>query len=430
MISNIIKNDYIVNIFSKICNLSFAIGASSFITRYMGNAIKGDYAYITSFVAILGVLCNLGVYQAYPNQVKNGLKNAKQKFADFYFLQLIIYLSLAVYVYIILNVVIEKETAFLFLQIMLVTSFSTLSSQIIMISIVEHPLFRSVAQIITSFVNFCLCAIVFLSVKTATVLIPIFILLIKDFLMVVLILKNEKIMPKPWNADMLLFGKMVKFGFLPMITSLLLNLNYKMDVFMLKWFTTSATVGIYSIGIYFADQIWLIPDSFKEVLFSRVVKKGFKKSFNMSIKLSIYITLFMCIAVAALGRLGIFILYGREFLGAYYSMLVLLIGIPFMSVFKVVSPLFITEGKTGRYFINLLCGVIINIIMNYMLIPSLGAIGAAIATISSQIACGSIAICLYRNDTKDKISDLIIPSLNDIHMLKRIFNKDVSVKKV
>ena len=429
MIKKLFKNDYILNILSKICNLAFAVGASSFITRFMGDSVKGDYAYITSFAAIAAIICNFGVYQGYPNQVKNGLKDAKQKFADMFFLQMLVYIVLAGIVYLCVRYLIGLETAFLALLIMLVTLFSMMSSQVIMICMVEHPLFRSIAQIITSFVNFVICAVVFLTFKTPNVVIPVVVLLIKDLLMIILILFKERIMPKPWKVDLELLLRMIRFGFLPMVTSLVLNLNYKMDVFMLKWLTTSATVGIYSVGVYFADQIWLIPDSFKEVLFSRAVKKDARKSFNNSIKISVFVTSIVCVFVAILGRLGIRILYGTDFIGAYYSMLILLIGIPFMSIFKVISPLFIAEGKTGRYFLNLVFGVIINVLLNYFLIPVLGGCGAAIATVSSQIVCGIVAILLYRMDNKEKVSELLIPTKEDINTIKSALKKGHSKKK-
>ncbi|MBR4979433.1 MAG: flippase [Clostridia bacterium] len=424
MLKRILKNNYILNIISKICNLVFAVGASAFITRFMGDSLKGEYAYITSFAAISSIFCNLGVYQAYPNQVKNGLENAKQKFVDVFFLQMALCILLGAGIlsvmYIVPQFAPQTLTA---LMIILVTIFSMMSSQIIMICMVEHPLFRSIAQIITSFVNLIICAAVFFLVKTPNIIIPVIALLSKEVLMIALILFKEKVLPKPWKADLKLFAKLVGFGFLPMVTSLLLNVNYKMDVFMLKWLTTSATVGVYSVGVYFADQIWLIPDSFKEVLFSRAVKVDARKSFNLSIKLSIVITAFVCVLVAIFGKIGIYILYGTEFLNAYDSLLILLIGIPFMSIFKVISPLFITEGKTGRYFINLLCGVVINFILNFTLIPNYGIYGAAIATIASQMVCGIVALVMYKSGTDEKISQILIPSKSDIKAITQLLKR-------
>ena len=86
MLGKLFKNDYVINFVSRVSSLVFSIGASALITRYMGDSIKGDYSYITNFAAIASVVCNFGVYHGYPNQVKNGLENAKQKFVDFYFL--------------------------------------------------------------------------------------------------------------------------------------------------------------------------------------------------------------------------------------------------------------------------------------------------------------------------------------------------------
>ena len=416
MINKIIKNQYLLNMINKIISLLLGILSSAFITRYMGSSLKGEYSYIVSVSSVVSIVLNFGIYQAYPYQIKQGLKNAQKKFLNIFAMQFILYIIIS-------GTIAICTKDFKLAGIALIIPFNVLVSQVTMIGMVEFPTFRSFALIIVAFVNVILCYITF-KFLSRNLYYSIAILLIKDVIFIIMVLIKARVFPNPFIIDVKLFFETFKFGLLPMLTTLLLNMNYKMDIVMLRQFDTSAAVGIYSVGVSIADYLWLIPDSFKEVLFSRAAKENSVNSFNLSIKLSTIMTTVISIGVFSLGRNVISFLYGSEFFNSFDITVILLIGIPFMSIFKIISPLFVSQGKTKLYFIILLVTIVINFVLNYILIAVMSLSGAAFATIISQIICGMFTLYMYIKINNIRTSSVFMFNRNEIDNIKSLLIKN------
>lgn len=415
MIRNLFKNAYIINMMNKVMSLLLGFVTSIFVARYMGASLKGDYAYIVSVAGILNIVLNLGIYHTYPNQVKKGLQNAKQKFIDIYVLQFLIYEVLAV----LLGLLVSDP---LILLIGVLAPVMTLASQITMIGMVDFPIYRSLSLIGVAAFNLAayMCLFFFFP---KSIWLSVLVLILKDILFVCLILGKLKIMPHPFRAERELTKEAIKFGMFPMLTALLLNLNYKMDIIMIRAFGTSAWAGIYSVAVTIADYLWLIPDAFKEVLFSKSVQENATDAFNASIKISVILTTMASGVLLVFGYWFIPVIYGKGFESVYSIMVILLIGIPFMSIFKILSPLYVTQGDTKSYFINLLCGIVCNVILNIILIPRLGLAGAAAATITSQIVCGIYAITRYIKKNEVPMKDIFTITSREKEMIKGFIRK-------
>lgn len=415
MLKKIFSNAYVVNMLNKISTLLLGAVSSIFVTRYMGTSIKGNYAYVVSVSAILGILLSLGMDQIYPRLLKQGVQGVKQKIIDIYTTQFV----LAEILFLTTALLIDTP---IYLYIGILTPITAFTSQIAMVGMVEFPVYRSMSLIISAVVNF-IAYIVLYFFCPRHLWFVIVVLALKDLIFITMILIKIKIRPHIFKIDRKFLVEIIKMGFFPMLTALLLNLNYKVDVIMVRGFETSVAAGIYSTAVTIADYLWLVPDSFKEVLFSKSVKKETTGAFNLSIKLSILIIVALSICLIGFGGFLIPFVYGQEFADSYSIICILLIGIPFMSIFKILSPLYISQGDTKSYFLNLLCGVLCNIFLNSMLIPRMGIAGAAIGTVFAQIVCGIFAVTnyIYKNDVS--IKALIVFSKEEIQIVKKVFRR-------
>ncbi len=55
-IINMLKNEYVLSVVTKCCNLMISIIVSAIIARYLGTAIKGQVAYISNVSAITAIV--------------------------------------------------------------------------------------------------------------------------------------------------------------------------------------------------------------------------------------------------------------------------------------------------------------------------------------------------------------------------------------
>lgn len=124
----------------------------------------------------------------------------------------------------------------------------------------------------------------------------------------------------------------------------------------------------------------MIPDAFREVLFSRTAKDDAIEEVTMSMKVNFYLTLLMILGILVLGRPVIRILAGAEYLPAYPVTVMLIAGIIPMSYFKIIGTLLLAQGKKGVYLGMLSASVAVNILCNTITIPLWGKMGAAVAS--------------------------------------------------
>jgi O-antigen/teichoic acid export membrane protein len=112
------------------------------------------------------------------------------------------------------------------------------------------------------------------------------------------------------------------------------------------------------------------------------------------------------------------ILYGKEYVKTGLSMIILLIGIPFLAIGKVSSVYFYTNGKT-RIHMQISFGVLlVNLVANFFLIPKYGIYGAAITSTVSYIFYAIVyLIVLSRYGIKAR--KILIVDKSDINMLKK-----------
>ena len=112
------------------------------------------------------------------------------------------------------------------------------------------------------------------------------------------------------------------------------------------------------------------------------------------------------------------ILYGIDYLTAYIPLIILVFGI-WIGVLGNIHYIWMTcENKEKYSLFYSFCGSFANIILNAILIPKYGIIGAAIATLSSQIFSNIIAF-LFIKDARC-LSFMLLKSLNPIIGIKEL----------
>lgn len=413
MIKNLFKNKYFLTLFVKVTSLTMSIVSSALLARYMGASIKGQYATVESVAQIVSVFLNLGIYHIYPQMIKDNLKEARQKFIDIFFFLFVIYSTVGL------------AWCLAARDIMLVyycsiSIVSCLVAQLTMVCMVEYPIYRSLSTLVLAVVNFVLSIIIFLSGIERFLFVPMSLLLFKDVLFILIVMAKLKTMPRINKVDYGLLKIFVAKGIVPMLTALLLKLNYKVDIIMLNFFkAANSSIGSYSVGVSIADQLWIVPEAFKEVLYSSAKEKKSERSFVLSLKISSCMLLFMILGMFLVGNYVVYFLYGVEFKCAFPCMCILLIGVPFMGIFNIMNPYYLSQGKYSIHMLNLALGVISNIIVNSILIRSYTIYGAAVATSVSQIVCGIFASYQFSRGTNISIKEMFIPGKKDV---KEVFN--------
>lgn len=170
------------------------------------------------------------------------------------------------------------------------------------------------------------------------------------------------------------------------------------DTIMLGIFKTSSDVGVYAVVLKIAVIISFTLQAINSILAPKLSHayhaknyKSFDNLIKHSTQLNFIISLFTIVLIIIFRNfiLGIF---GEEFKAASDALIILSLG-QFFNAFC--GPVGIVLQMTGRQklFQNiLLCGLTINVVLNFILIGPYGITGAAIASAVSLVIWNSIAL--------------------------------------
>ena len=198
--------------------------------------------------------------------------------------------------------------------------------------------------------------------------------------------KNKFFWEKP------LFKKLRKYGIqLILLDSIGLVFAYS-DRLLITYFRTLGEVGIYSAVFPTAYLLWYLPNSIIKVLLpitSELWNKGLKIELKKGIELLYRFTLIIVLPVTLIifvfSDIILELLYGNNFIIGGTALKLLVIGIMFYSFYAINGEIFLGIGKPQINTKILGSGAVINIILNFILIPKFGFTGAALATMLSYI---------------------------------------------
>ena len=173
------------------------------------------------------------------------------------------------------------------------------------------------------------------------------------------------------------------------IMNLLISVNYSIDVLMLNVMGSSdVQIGIYGLAYSLSNMLWIVPDAFKEAVYNKSVKSDDYRFIFKCFVINIAICAAILVCFIFLGKFFLDIVYGEEYVVSYETILVLFAGVIPMIAFKLIHPIYVNSGKSLLVAILLIIAVVANVVASIFLIPSHGALGAAIATVISYTICG------------------------------------------
>jgi len=408
MLGRLLKNEYFVSISNKISLAVISMLTSVVLNRYLGSAIKGEYVSLIAITGIASTVLDLGIYQAYPYYKKNMGAPMLDSFANLIFIQFVLYSAAAA-----VAAVFTGNIVYSFVILLIPTSVYSLQLNNMILTV--DIKYRSRANTISSLFNLGIITVLFVFLRRCdNVLIPLAVLFGKQLVIIGLMLRRIPLRFRVKEVDRSLVRQVLKFGFYPMLTLLLLTLNYKTGVLILKYLNVpKAGIGIFSTGVALSEYMWIIPDGFKDVMYNKTAKGNPIEELLLVLKAALLVGILSVAGISLFGRQIIILLYGVEFAPAYKVTIVLFAGVISMMYFKIIGTLFLSNGKREIYFYTLLASVTLNIVLNFALIPRFEIMGAAVSTAVSYTVMGAVFVFRFSRMYHIKLFRMFVMNKRD-----------------
>lgn len=175
------------------------------------------------------------------------------------------------------------------------------------------------------------------------------------------------------------------------VSSLMLTIFVQTDRIMLKLMVGDVETGLYSAAYTCANMFNFvfaaIIDSMRPEIFNakRQSQEAFEYKMSELYSVIIYFSLFVCVMMTLFAPLIIKIMYGSQYLEAV-NMLRVAVWFSTFSYCGAVRNIWILAEEKQKYmWIINTSGAVMNIVLNYFLIPVIGGMGAAVASVVTQM---------------------------------------------
>ena len=175
------------------------------------------------------------------------------------------------------------------------------------------------------------------------------------------------------------------------IPALMVSIFAETDKLMLKWMLGQTVVGYYAAAVTICGLSSFvcaaILDSFRPMIFEnkRISNASYEGSVTQLYSVILYSSLIQCVGIAVLAGVLVQVLYGADYAPAVPVIRVLVWYTGFSYLGAVRDIWLLGENKQNLLWKINLCGVLCNVVLNLLLIPVWGMLGAAAASLATQI---------------------------------------------
>lgn len=222
-----------------------------------------------------------------------------------------------------------------------------------------------------------------------------------------------------FSFDKSIFSKMLRYGIKGYVASLFAFLILKADLYLINTMLGVKELGLYSIASSIGDYIFMISVAVGTILFPKVAELGIDAKI-----FTVRAMHFVFLAVTGSSLLLFFFaeplvvfMFGRQFSGSLPAIFWLIPGIIFFSLSILLMNHFAGRGNPPIVIWSPAVAFIINIVLNIVLIPLYGIIGAAAASSAAYTIMFLINAVYFLHMEKVSVRTFLLPHKEDVHYL-------------
>lgn len=233
------------------------------------------------------------------------------------------------------------------------------------------------------------------------------------------VLPNFKLSFKEDIQPVLVF---ISLGHLAYIVNFI---TYRIDYWIIEHYKGVEELGYYAQAVGMGQMFWYVSTPIATVLAPFLTSDHSNDGINIFkffSRVNFSLT-FSLLFITCLFANYIFPIYGPQFSNSVLSFRIISLGILMASVSKVLAVYFIAKNKIIYNLIASIIGMLVAIILDIILIPLYGKIGASIATSTSYFSITIVVIIFLKSKFELNLKNILIVTKDDVLVIKhKIYN--------
>lgn len=403
--------------------ITFAVGI--LVARYLGPANYGILNYVISFVALFAPLVDLGLKDIVIRDIVNDPRRKDICIGSAFALKFVAAAITLLFV-ISLTSTTEKDTLTRWMIWILAGAYFIQSLNVISFYFYAFVKAKFIvyAQIVRLFIS-ALVKLIFI-ITEAELINFIYLIVAESVIEMCLLLVfyyREKQYLARWKVDRETVKLLLKNSWPLIFSGLAISIYMKIDQVMLKYMAGAEELGNYAIAVKLSEIWYVLPVLITNSVYPGIVslRKSDEKRFNTRIQLLFDMftlsSLAISIGITFVAHDLIKLFYGTQYQTADGIVMIYIWSTLFVFSGTLSQKWFLTENLQIIGMLTTTVGMIINVLLNFILIPQMGGRGAAIATVVSYSLTGILFNFFFKKTRK--IFFVQLKSLNILHYFRR-----------
>jgi len=220
-----------------------------------------------------------------------------------------------------------------------------------------------------------------------------------------------------------LIRQLFQYGLKIYIPNVAQYLHYRIDTLLVAYFLSPSEVGYYSLAVTGVEVLRKIPNATSALFYPRISKLYEDEAISITTKICrhiFFLSLLLSIPFYLFMNFVVIPLLGKAYDPVLIPMFALLPGIVGVGITQILMLHYYGQGNPGTVFRPVLVGLLINIAMNLLFIPTIGILGAALASTLSYSVSTFLLLRTFGEGTVFN-RQIFLLNKNDFRAYREIF---------
>jgi O-antigen/teichoic acid export membrane protein len=224
--------------------------------------------------------------------------------------------------------------------------------------------------------------------------------------------------PRP---DRRLARRMLSFGSRTHLGRVMTTGNYRLDQWFVGAIAGQRELGLYSVAVAWAEALFYLPTALGMVQRPDLVRASASEAGARAavvFRAALLLTVVLALGLVIIAPVLCVTVFGEDFRGSIDDLRVLAFGAFGIVALKLLGNALIAQGKAMLANIGVAVAFVTTVVLDLLLIPAHGGIGAAIASTAAYTA-GGVAIAVVFTRALGRRPAELLPRRNDVGPLLR-----------
>lgn len=382
----------------KIINGLISLAIVIFLARYLEAGNFGIYSFIFAYLGFFVIITDLGIGLVLVREISRDRAKADRFIGNAIIIKIILSLFalvLACLITFFLHYSFNIKLLVYIASLGFLLSFRSLYSLIFQVDLrMEYP---TLVNVLSNLLRLALFLyLIFLKAPLLWFIIVVIINAIPGFFLI-RYLSRRFVRPR-FHIDLAIWKYLFKESWPLALIAVFVMIYHRIDQLMLFQMKGSQAVGYYSAAVNLPEALVIFPSAFMTSVFPlmsryfKTSKESLTQAYTLSFRYMLMLIIPIAVGTTLLSKPIISLIYGESFLPSVPVLSILIWSEIFVFYGLIHYEILISVNKQRLYLLFTGTGAVVNIVLNLILIPIYGIIGAGIATLISYILSAGLIV--------------------------------------